>query len=259
MNSSKLSNIISEKWVSCLKPTSDAYIRLFCFPYAGAGSTVFNTWSEFLLPEIELFLVHLPGRDRRIKEEPYTLLVPLAKTIAEALYPHLDKPFAFFGHSMGALLSFEVARQLRSLFSIWPVHLIVSAKHPPQLPERSPILHLLPDGELLAESKKQYGALPEIILKDPELLQIFLPILRADLTMVETYQYVPEASLECPITVIGGLQDRLVHEKELSAWRDQTTNAFRLKMFPGDHFFIQSRRIDIVNKIKEELSRYWKT
>lgn len=257
MNLPYPSPIVSELWISCTKPNAEAQVRLFCFPYAGAGSTIFNTWSDSLLPEVELYLIHLPGRDKRFKETPYKLLSPLAEALTEALYPHVNKPFAFFGHSMGALVGFEVARQIRSCFALCPVHLIVSGKRSPHLPDPHPNLHYLLDDELLIESEKLYGNLPEIITQDRELLQFFLAIMRADLTMIETYQYKNGDPLECPITVFGGTQDNSVDENELSAWRDHTVAAFNVQMFQGDHFFIQTNRTAIIQSIKKELFRYW--
>jgi len=253
MNPSHISSTISDLWVSCTKPSPQAQVRLFCFPYAGAGATVFNAWSNLMLPEVELYLVHLPGREKRIKEVPYTHLLPLAEELTEALYPYLDKPFAFFGHSMGALISFEIVRKLRSRFSLYPVRLIVSAKHPPHVPDPHPNIHHLPDDELFTESERLYGSLPKIISEDPEVLKFFLPIMRADFTLIETYQYTSSAPLECPITVFGGNQDNSVNEHELSAWSEQTVVGFNLKMFPGDHFFIQGNRVALVQEIIKEL------
>ena len=250
---SRLSPVISDLWVSCTKPSAQTQIRLFCFPYAGAGSTIFNAWSNLLLPEIELYLVHLPGREKRIKEAPYKQLLPLTEKLTEALYRYLDRPFAFFGHSMGALVSFEVVRQLRSRFSLNPVRLIVSGKHPPHVPDPHPDIHHLPDDELITESERLYGSLPKIISEDLEVLKFFLPIMRADFTLVETYQYLPAAPLECPITVFGGDQDNSVSGNELSRWSEQTVAGFNLKMFPGNHFFIQDNRGALVQEIKKEL------
>ncbi len=255
IESSYLSSIISDLWVSCSNPSPQAQFRLFCFPYAGAGSTIFNSWSGLLLPEVELYLVHLPGREKRIKESPYKQLLPLTEVLAEALYPYFDKPFAFFGHSMGALISFEVVRSLCNRFSQSPVHLIVSGKSAPHLPSRHQNIYQLTDDELVSESERLYGALPKIILDDPDLLKFFLPIIRADLTLVETYQYISGGPLECPITVFGGGQDNSVNEDELSAWRNYTVDNFNLKIFQGDHFFIQANRTALVQEIKKALCK----
>jgi medium-chain acyl-[acyl-carrier-protein] hydrolase len=243
-------------WASCSKPNPQSSLRLFCFPYAGAGSTTFSAWSGLFSPEIELYLIHIPGRDKRFKESLYHDLLLLAGSLAEGLVPYLDKPFAFYGHSMGGLLSFEVARQLRSRYAQQPVHLFVSSHQAPHLPDIQPSLRHLSDEELLIETERLYGALPDIVRQDRELLQIFLPIMRADLTMLETYQYRASEPLDCPISVFGGREDASIHEDELSAWRDETVSAFSLKMFEGDHFFIQTKRADLVQAIRRDLLDY---
>lgn len=243
-------------WTGCPKPNAEASMRLFCFPYAGAGSSMFSSWAHQLPSEIELHLVHLPGRDKRIREPLQVDLFPLVKSMSEAMYPLLDKPFAFFGHSMGALLSFEVARHLRRGHSLLPNHLFISSRWPPQLPDPNAHLYQLSEHDFLKATESLYGSLPEIIKQDPEVLKLFLSIMRADLTMLGTYQYDQETPLDCPISVFGGVQDPSVTEEELKAWQQQTTTSFNLKMFPGDHFFIQSSRPTIIKDISQNLSRF---
>jgi medium-chain acyl-[acyl-carrier-protein] hydrolase len=245
-----------DHWVTCPRPNPTAHLRLFFFPYAGAGSTSYYAWSHLFPLEIEPYLVHLPGRDKRIKEPPFMECVPLAESLALGLLPFLDKPFSFFGHSMGGLVCFEVARQLRRRYSLLPVHLFASGRLPPHLPDSRPKLHLLPEMEFLSAIQVRYGALPQVVLEDQELLKLFLSILRADLTLVENYQYIDEAALECSVTVFGGLQDDTVTHEELLAWREQTNAQFDVKMLPGDHFFVQGSRLKIAQAINEDLGRF---
>lgn len=260
MNLLDHASVVTDRWVSCSRPNSQSRIRLFCFPYAGAGSSLFNTWSNLLLPEIELYLVHLPGRDARISEAPYRQLRPLINLLIEGLVPYLDKPFAFFGHSLGSLIGFEVTRQLRRQNYRQPAHLFVSGRQPPHASSLTPNLHQLPEKEFLETTQRFYGSLPEVILQDSELVSLFLSIMRADITMAETYEYEPEARLDCSITAYGGLQDASVSEDNLVAWQEQTVSGFNLKMFPGEHFFIQSARAallqDINNRFIELLKEY---
>jgi medium-chain acyl-[acyl-carrier-protein] hydrolase len=246
--------VVSDRWVSCLYPKPQSRIRLFCFPFAGAGASVFNSWSRWLSPEVELFLVNLPGRDSRIREEPYRQLKLLVDPLTQGLLPYLQKPSVFFGHSMGSLITFEVARELRRLGSAQPLHLFVSGRRPPQMPDPRPHLHQLPEADFLKTTQQFYGALPEIILQDPELVDLFLSIMRADMAMIETYQYTQEAPLACPISVYGGAQDITADEQILAAWKDQTAAGFRLKMFPGEHFFIQTARASVLQVINAELA-----
>ena len=226
-------------WLRCYQSDSQARLRLFCFPYAGGGTSVFYSWPQYLLPEVEVCPVQLPGRELKLNEPPINRLSPLVETLAQVLLPYLNMPFAFFGHSMGGLISFELARQLRKERKPCPVHLFVSAYRAPQLPDPDPPIHQLPEDEFVAELRN-IGGTPENILQDAELKNLFLPLLRADIAVCETYKYTDEAPLDCPISVFGGTQDGEVNQEELAAWSNQTCASFNLCMFPGDHFFLHS-------------------
>ncbi|MBN3896250.1 MAG: thioesterase [Nostoc sp. NOS(2021)] len=239
-------------WVICPQPNPQANLRLFCFPYAGGSSTIFRTWPNSLPSNIEVCAVEYPGRGRQIKSAPLTRLESLVEAIAPVLIPYLDKPFAFFGHSMGGLVSFELTRLLRSQYSLAPFHLFISARRAPQIPFTKPPLHVLSDPDLQDELRSLNGT-PKAVLETPELMQMFLPILRADFAVLETYIYTQKQPLECPITVFGGLQDQEVSHDELQAWREQTIAAFSLQMFDGDHFFIHSHQQLLFKLISQEL------
>ena len=227
-----------DPWISFRKPGREARLRLFCFPYAGAGAVIFRTWSDDLPGDVEVCPVQLPGRGTRLMEPPFTQLPPLVEALAEALVPLLDKPFAFFGHSLGALVSFELARRLRSQYGVHPARLFVSASRAPQVPHRGPPAHTLPEKDFLAELQRLNGT-PSELLEHEELMEIMLPLLRADFAVYETYVYSTELPLNCPISAFGGLQDRNVNNSDLEAWRAQTSGSFSLRMFPGDHFFLR--------------------
>ncbi len=174
------------------------------------------------------------------------------RAIASALIPYLDKPFVFFGHSMGGLISFELTRLLRRKSARSPVHLFISGRRAPQLPSEKPPIHTLPELAFLQELRHLKGT-PEEVLVNTELMQLLLPILRADFAVLETYLYTKEPPLECPITVFGGWQDREVSCDELEAWREQTSTAFSLYMLPGDHFFIHSAQTLLFQRITKQL------
>jgi medium-chain acyl-[acyl-carrier-protein] hydrolase len=227
-----------DSWISFRKPSPHARLRLFCFPYAGAGALIFRAWSDSLPADVEVCPVQFPGRGTRLMERPFTQLLPLVESLTQGLAPLLDKPFAFFGHSLGALVSFEVARQIRREYDVHPARLFVSAGPAPQIPHRGPPIHTLPDKELLAELRRLNGT-PSELLEHKELMEIMLPLLRADFAAYETYVYSNEPPLDCPIFAFGGLQDRKVDSSELEAWRDQTSISFSLRMVPGDHFFLK--------------------
>ena len=232
--------------IICPQSNPQADLRLFCFPYAGANSWIYRTWAKNLPKYIELFPVELPGRGKLIKLPLLTTMKSLVDAIAPAILPYLDKPFCFFGHSMGGLLSFELTRYLRQHYGKQPVRLFVSARRAPQIPPSRPPIHKLSDLEFKQQIKLLNGT-RNSVLEDRELMELMLPILRADFEILETYQYVGEEPLECPITAFGGLEDPVVNIKDLEGWRSQTRNSFQLEMLSGDHFFIHSSQSILLN------------
>ena len=232
----------TQRWISRPTPRSEARLRLFCLPYAGGGMAPFRPWVERLPADIELCLVQLPGRETRMRESPYTVLDDLVDDLVEAIDPLLDRPYALFGHSMGAWIGFALARQLRSSGQPEPAHLLVSGRRAPHIPEADAPLHPLPDAAFVAALVRRYNGIPRALLEDVELLRLFLPTLRADLTMIETYRFVETPPLDCPITAYGGWEDGRATQVDLAAWGEVTRGAFELQMFPGGHFFIQTER-----------------
>jgi medium-chain acyl-[acyl-carrier-protein] hydrolase len=213
---------------------------------------VFYKWSESLPWDVEVCPIQLPGRETRLEEPPFTRLFPLVQALTQAIRVYLDKPFVFFGHSMGARVGFELARELRRQNDPGPVHLFVSASRAPQIPDPDPPIHHLPEAEFVKELRRLDGT-PEEVLQNAELVQLFLPLLRADLAMDETYIYTIEEPLDCPISAFGGLEDNKVGRDDLAAWRDQTRGIFTLRMFPGDHFFLRSARISLLQAVTQDL------
>lgn len=242
-------------WIRCLKVNPKARFRLFCFPYAGAGASIFRTWLEDLPAEIEVCPIQLPGREDRLKETTFTRLSPLIKTLTPLLRPYLDKPFAFFGHSLGALLSFELTREFRRQNFPSPVHLFVSASRAPHIPDLDFPIHRLPEAKLTEYLRRLNGTPPEV-LQNPELLKLFLPILRSDLAILETYFYATQEKLNCPISAFGGLEDTQVSQEQLGAWCDQTNGDFKLQMFFGDHFFLHNNRQLLLQAIAQEIEHF---
>jgi medium-chain acyl-[acyl-carrier-protein] hydrolase len=242
-----------DTWFHCRKPNPCAKLRLLCFPYAGGGVSVFRAWPDLLPSEIEVWAIQLPARDGRMREAIPDDLQALAQAVGAGLGPLLDLPFACFGHSMGALLAFEFARQLRRSGQASPTHLFVSARRAPQLPRTDAPLHTLPDGPFIAILRQRYNGIPPAILVEPELLQLFLPVLRADFKMIETYEYRAEAPLDCPIIAFGGTQDAWALPDDLTAWQAQTQRAFKVQLFPGGHFFLQAALPQLVAAVEREL------
>ncbi len=237
-------------WFSCLKPNPGASLRLFCFPYAGGSATIFRDWPQRIVGAAELYAVNLPGRGGRRSELPFSRLEPLVDAVAEAMTTMLDKPFVFFGHSMGALISFQVARWLRRGCGRLPLHLFLSSKSAPHLPDLLAPIHALPDAEFIEELRCLNGT-PAKILQEREILQLMIPALRADFAVCETYRYHAEDALDCPITICGGVHDRWVSQDALKAWQIHTTAGFRLLMFHGDHFFLNTMRDSLLERVNE--------
>jgi medium-chain acyl-[acyl-carrier-protein] hydrolase len=198
--------------------------------------------------------MQLPGRGTRLVEPLFTRLSPLVRALAHALVPYFDKPFAFFGHSMGALVGFELARQLRRQHGREPACLFVSAHPAPQLPHTGSSLHTLREREFL-EKLRRLGGTPQEVLGHEELMRLLLPTLRADFSVYETYAYSPDFPLSCPISAFGGLQDRGVSRGDLDAWRAQTSASFSLRMLPGDHFFLNTAQPLFLRTLAHELLR----
>jgi surfactin synthase thioesterase subunit len=243
-------------WLMRFKPSQTARLCLFCFPYAGGGATAYRPWVNHFPASIEVSAIKLPGRENRIGEAPRECLSELIPVLASVIASHADIPFAFFGHSMGALICFELARELRRQHLPEPVHLFVSAFHAPQHPAYLSKTHQLPEAEFLAEVGQRWGGIPEAVRNEPDLLALLLPTLRADLTIVETYTYVPEAPLTCPVSCFGGTEDQTVTHSVLAPWQQQTTGAFSLTMFPGNHFYIQSMREALSQIMLTALARW---
>ncbi len=214
-------------------------LRLFCFPHAGAGASAYRLWPSSVDPDVEVCRIQYPGREDRLSEPLYTDLHPLVETLSGVIAGVDDAPFAFYGHSVGALIAFEVARSLRRAGRPGPVSLFVSGRQAPHLPQR-PALSGLPEAEFV-ERVNQYGSLPDVLLRDPDLRALFIGILRADLRLLDTYRYTADEPLDCPLWAAGGSQDPTVSKVELDAWSQHTCRDFQISMFPGKHFFLHEQ------------------
>lgn len=242
-------------WIFFRKPNPRARLRLFCFPYAGGGASIYRQWGEQLASaEIEVLPVQLPGRESRLMEKPFTSFPPLVDTLVEALAPFMDQPMAFFGHSLGAAIAFELSHRLRREGRREPLALMVSGRRPPHLPDDDEPVHGLPDEEFKAKLRELDGT-PEAVLENPELMALMLPLLRADFELIETYAPAERLPLDIPVSAYGGLEDPEVEREHLEQWQAVTRSPLTLRMFPGDHFFLHPQKDSLLAAIATDLAR----
>jgi surfactin synthase thioesterase subunit len=228
-----------------------AGLRLFCFSYAGSGASTFRGWSGGLPPDVDVWAAQLPGRETRVAEPPLRRMRQLVDALYDAIGKLLDVPYAFFGHSMGALVAYELARRLRSAGAPEPAHLFLAAFRAPQLPNPNIKIYHLPD-EVLRTVLRKEGT-PQQVLENEELMRALLPTLRADFELCDTYEYRAEPPLRMPVSVFGGHQDVRVGRSDLEPWRLQAGGPFRLTMIPGSHFFLHSAQDLLLRELVRDL------
>jgi medium-chain acyl-[acyl-carrier-protein] hydrolase len=238
-----------DRWIFRPLPRDGAAMRLLCVPYAGGSVVAYHGWAESLPADVDLWVLRLPGRESRVREQLRTDLLALADEATAAFVSEVDGPFCLFGHSLGALVAFELARSLRR-HGRPPAHLAVSGRSAPHRPLRYPAIYGLPAEEFLTALDDRFQAIPPILREDPAIRDFYLPILRADTTMLETYSYRPEPPLDCPISAFGGRTDPEVTETDLHGWCEQTAAGFSVTMFPGGHFYLQDHRAQLLRALR---------
>lgn len=227
--------------------------RLFCFPFAGGGAAYFRPWLQRTAPSLSVLPVQLPGREGRLREPAYNRLEALIPALAKGLAPWLTGRFAFFGYSMGGLIAFELTRYLRRHGGQTPAQLFIGAAPSPRRPHRNPQLPDLPEADLIADLRR-LGGTPDWVLNQPELLQIILPLLRADFAVCTTYQYSTEPPLTLPLTIWGGDSDSQVPPEALADWALETTGPVEIHQLPGEHFFLNQHGERVLGQIERALS-----
>lgn len=242
------------EWLTTVRPNPSAALNLFCLPYAGGGASAFRAWARELPAAIEVCAVQFPGRETRWLEEPFERMRPLTSALADVLAKHLGRPYALFGHSMGALVAFELTRELRRRRIAGPRLLVASAHRAPDLPSPTAPLRDLPEEQLVEHMGRIQGT-SDALLQDADVRAFMLPLIRADFAVCETYVYEPDAPLECPILAIGGTADPHVSRLELEAWRDHTRAEFALRLVHGGHFYLHSARSTLLRHLGAELAR----
>lgn len=234
------------------KANPQSRMRLFCFPYAGGTAAVFRNWPRYLPSEIEVCAIQYPGRGSRLAEPLSEEVVDVMNAIYSDLQPFLKKPFAFFGHSMGALVSYEFARRLQQEKQPGPFQLFVSGCSAPHERLVNEPTYNLPEPEFIAELRRLQGT-PAEVLDNAELMQLMMPIIRADFKASQVYKYIAGPPLECSLRALGGLKDEMVPREKVAAWGEHTRGSFRVQMLPGDHFFLNSSESLLTRIIAQEL------
>lgn len=243
---------VPSPWIRIVRPRPAARLRLICLPWAGGGASGYRDWAPHLPEDVEVVAVQLPGRESRLAEPSVSAMEPLVARLAAGVLGHLDRPFALFGHSMGALIAFELAHRLRSM-GREPVHLFVSGSRAPHLPSRrARDRHTLPDQEFLS-TVRELGGLPPEVLASRDLLDLVLPALRGDFALVETYTWRAGPVLHSPLSAFGGVEDGDVDRDDLEAWSRHTTGPSRIHLLPGGHFFVHSAREGLLRIVAAEL------
>ncbi|MER5194584.1 thioesterase II family protein [Streptomyces sp. NPDC002755] len=243
---------LASPWIRRYAAAPEAPVRLVCLPHAGGSATFYSGLARKLAPAVDVLAVQYPGRLERRAEPLMKDLTALAEALVTELAPWTGRPFALFGHSLGAMVAFETARRLEATGRP-PAALFVSGRGAPSLHRRE-FGPQLDDATLLRQMRRLGGTDPRV-LADEDLMRLALPVLRADYRMVEDYHYVPGPPLGCPVTAFNGLTDPKVSSPAVDAWRDHTTASFDSVTFPGSHFYLVDRHEEVTTALTDRLSR----
>lgn len=239
---------------------ADDTLVLFCLPYAGGSAAIYRAWGERMPDWIELVPLHMPGRGIRHSMRPMHRWPALLDLLVEDVQPYLRRPFAIFGHSMGALLGFELAHTLRERHGCVPIWLGISACKAPS--RRTPEMHWLdcPEAELLAEVRSLNG-MPDELLDNREFMDLVLPFLRADFHLCGSYVYRRRAPLACPMRVLGGTRDDDIAQdpRNLAAWAAETRGTCERHDIEAGHFFINTHRETVIDRVVDDLAKAFRT
>jgi len=241
----------SSTWLRVYHPAPDSRARLVCFPHAGGSATYFFPVSAALAPEFEVLAVQYPGRQDRRSDPFIDTIDKLADRIHEALLPVIKPPFAFFGHSMGASLAFEVARRLEERDDLVPVMVFASGRRAPSR-VREENVHLRDDAGI-AEEMRRLGGTDARMLDEPELLEMFLSATRNDYRAIERYRRGTEARISAPIVVLTATDDPLTTVEEAHSWSEHTGGGAKTHLFDGGHFYLQQHAAAVIDIISADL------
>lgn len=232
------------------RPHPDGALRLVCLPFAGGGAGVYASWAAAMGPDVDVIPVQLPGRERRLRDRPYTSMAPLVADLLDTLRPLLDRPWIVFGHSMGASIAYALARAAAE-DGRPPAHLIVSARRAPGTTAPHPPLFALPDALLVSETERHYGPMPDVIRDNPGVLATFLPTLRADYQLLDTWRAPAGVVLDAPITAFAGDADATLRPDQVDGWASVTRGPFQKVLVNGDHFAALRSRPELRDLVRD--------
>lgn len=238
----------ADSWVRRYRPAPDAFGRLVCMPHAGGSASYFLAASRALAPAVDVLSIQYPGRQDRGREPSIESLDDLADQTFQAVAPWVDRPTVLFGHSLGGVLAFETARRMQAR-GLAVSGLFISGRYAPSSDRRETI-HLLDDDGLAAEVRSLSGSQPELHA-DPEIMRAVLPAVRSDFKAAETYRYQAGPKLRCPIVALVGDADPKSTVAEADAWREFTDGGFELRVFPGDHFYLNSHAVAVFDMLAQ--------
>lgn len=237
------------KWIRRYRSAPEAAVQLVCLPHAGGTASYYRPMATRLFPAVDVLTVQYPGRQDRVREPCIDDFTELADRTFDAVRPALDRPVALFGHSMGALLAFEVAKRLEA-DGIVPLALFASGRRPPGWPHREPP-HTATDEELIAEIATLDGT-EQRLLENEDIRELFLPALRGDYQALSTYR-LHGARLTCPVVSLTGDNDERVSVDDAAAWAEHTTGPFDRHVFPGGHFYLTGQWDDVAAAIERHI------
>ncbi|MEM9103882.1 MAG: thioesterase domain-containing protein, partial [Pseudomonadota bacterium] len=235
---------MKSRWFVIPNVRPQARLRLFCFPYAAGNASTYLGWIEYLPEDVELVVVQPPGRANRIAETPINTMPDMVKQVADEMEALLDKPYCLFGHSLGSRVAFEVMLLARSKGWPMPRHYIASGSSAPHVCREHKHVSHLTDEEFI-EGLMRFDGPIEKIISNQELVELFLPLLRADFNIADTYSKQPGVPLNVPFTVLGGCNDEDAMPHELPSWNQHFSREGQIVLFEGNHFFIESAQSEV--------------
>ncbi len=245
-------HVQTSQWLRRIGGGHPSALTLICLPHAGGGASMFRQWPASLPPAIGVFAVQYPGHEGRWGMPACRDVLEIVEPLSRAIETQISGDYALFGHSLGGLLAFEVARAIRRRTHREPVHLLVSASRAPDAPDRKPYQHVMPDAELLAYVRR-LGGVPDGVFEYGDIVSAVLSNVRSGIRMYELCAYVPDTPLSCPITVLAGEQDDEVDSDQLTAWDRQTSASSCVERFPGGHFFVSTAEDLVLSRIRAAL------